>query len=191
MTYTWALALFSSADGCSRNATCSNSLRLRRHDLFSQLLHIPGASVAVDIYRTQFYNEELSLFKTNEDNSTGTCGVHRGSVYDFAGIISVLDSVRVFHILLAASILISICGTIKSIIDGEKSARVLLVGILALGLSDCSILYVFLRYVPAAADQHRFRQACSFSSVLMINAALRIKQLYKQIETSRKNGDKL
>jgi diguanylate cyclase (GGDEF)-like protein len=110
---------------------------------------------------------------------------------DFAGIISVLDSVRVFHILLAASILISICGTIKSIIDGEKSARVLLVGILALGLSGLFDTFTFFYDTSQQQQINIVSQAgmLIFLTVLMINAALRIKQLYKQIELQSKKTE--
>ena len=192
MTYTGPWLCFHRRMADSRNATCSNSLQqLRRHDLFSQLLHIPGASVAVDIYRTQFYNEELRLFKTNEDNSTGTCSVHRGSVCLISRVSYPFLSVRVFHILLAASILISICGTIKSIIDGEKSARVLLVGILALGLSGLFDTFTFFYDTSQQQQINIVSQAgmLIFLTVLMINAALRIKQLYKQIELQSKKTE--
>ena len=103
---------------------------------------------------------------------------------DFAGIISVLDSVRGFHILLAVSIVVSVCGTIKSIIDGEKSARVLLVGILALGLSGLSDTFTFFYDTSQQQQINIVSQAgmLVFLTVLMINAAMKIRQLYRRIE---------
>ena len=85
--------------------------------------------------------------------------------------------------MLAVSIVVSVCGTIKSIIDGEK-APVYLVGILALGLSGLSDTFTFFYDTSQQQQINIVSQAgmLVFLTVLMINAAMKIRQLYRRIE---------
>lgn len=103
---------------------------------------------------------------------------------DFTGIVSILYSVRVFHLILLISVLIAIYATTRSIIDGKSSARVVIIGIFALGVTALSDTFSFFYDTSQQKRTNILTEVgiLIFLTVLMINAALEIRQLYRRIE---------
>ncbi len=110
---------------------------------------------------------------------------------DFLGLVSVLYSVRVFTFMFAATVLIGVYATVRSIIAGKKSARILIIGILALGISGLMDTFLFFYNTSQQQKDNIVSEAgmLVFLTVLMINAALELKQLYKQIEQQSKETE--
>lgn len=110
---------------------------------------------------------------------------------DFAGFVSILQSVRVFHVLLAISVAISIFASVKSALEGKKRAGVLVIGIIALGVSGLidtfSLFYntsPLLKFVS-----YSLFGMLIFFAVLMVNAARDMKRFYMQIERRSKETE--
>lgn len=110
---------------------------------------------------------------------------------DFSGLVSLLYSVMVFNALLFFSVVICVYATVRSIIDGKKSARIFAVGILALGIS--SLVDAFSIFYNTS--QHQNYDTVSqlgmlvFLTTLMMNAAFELRQLYRQIEQQSKETE--
>ncbi len=115
--------------------------------------------------------------------------------FDFAGLVSILHFVKLFHVMLAVSMVISVYAAVKSALEGKKRAGVLVVGILALGLSGLVDTFaLFYNTAPSASPAQRFFSFALigmliFFLVLLINAAGDLKRFYAQIERRSKETE--
>ena len=110
---------------------------------------------------------------------------------DFLGLVSLLYSVRAFTVLFALSVAVCVYATVRSIIDGKRSARIVIIGILALGISG--LLDIFSIFYNTS-EQNSFDTVSQvgmliFLTVLMINAALELRKLYRQMEQQSKETE--
>lgn len=111
--------------------------------------------------------------------------------FDFAGVVSILRSVMVFHVLLAISLAISIFASVKSALEGRKRASVLVIGILALGMSGMMDTFSLFYNTSPLLKFFSFSLIgmLIFFAVLMVNAARDLKRFYLQIERRSKETE--
>ncbi len=111
--------------------------------------------------------------------------------FDFSGLVSVLHFVRVFIILLAITLLICVYAALKSALEGKTRAGILVIGILALGLSGLADSFSnFLDTSPnKAVISYSYIGMIIFFGVLMVNASVDMKRFYSQIERRSKETE--
>lgn len=112
-------------------------------------------------------------------------------VLDFAGIVSILHCIRIFHVMLAVSSVLSIFAAVKSALEGKKQARLLIIGIIALGISGMADTFsLFYNTSPLLRfSSFSLLGMLIFFLVLMLNAARDMKHFYKQIERRSKETE--
>jgi diguanylate cyclase (GGDEF)-like protein len=110
---------------------------------------------------------------------------------DFAGIVSILYCVRIFHLLFAISSVISIFAAVKSALEGKKQAGVLVIGILALVITGTADTFSLFYDTSPLLKFSSFSLVgmLIFITVLMINAAMDLKRFYSQIERRSKETE--
>ncbi len=115
--------------------------------------------------------------------------------FDFAGLVSILHFVKIFHVMLAVSMVISVFAAVKSALEGKKRAGVLVVGIFALGLSGLLDTFnLFYNTAPATSTTQKFFSFALlgmliFFLVLLINAGHDLMRFYAQIERRSKETE--